>query len=429
MRSQLEIDFVNWLRKLSCDVEVRYSRSFETNEGDCDQSLYCTECVQIERWKRKHAKSKFIRISGWDEAETSDSLPFCDRCGCVLECSPTNYFIENDIEWIETADEMDSVSAHSFWNWLSGMGEYNREEHWPQIKPHAERLMRQAGQDVVPDGQVRYVPASPSDWFPHDTIWFAIYQHFAKHLVQWMYRTKKGERGFLVNTTGRNVHHFHGMTKPEEACRCVEQLLQDVGDDSERGEFLASIGLCTAADLDKPILLPDERCTLPTFDVRGRVLKKSPNEFHPEAVVVTHAELYLNRDADEWAYLLYYSDKHWERTSWNVEICQNDVVGLPAFCDAVRQHLDEVLIEAGPDDQWRSHRLKQWDKVYESLGEVFSFSVSDVDAREKLTDALMGIPGVVLSQHRVPFTDEVSDTMFRWVAESVANSSRKKAKR
>jgi hypothetical protein len=202
-----------------------------------------------------------------------------------------------------------------------------------------------------------------------------------------------------------------------------------VGDDSERGEFLASIGLCTAADLDKPIRLPDDRCTLPTFDVRGRVLEKSPNQFHPDAVVITHAALQLDNDAEFWTYRMFYSDKHWERTSWTVSIGQNCEKTLSEFCDNVRIWMDDVLIEPGSDDKWRSHRLKQWDRVHDALGEVFYFEAGDGELQEKLTDALMAVDGGALTQHRIRLKGSVARTMFRWAQEATKPEPKKKAKR
>lgn len=413
--TQLEIDFVAWLRELSKDVEVRYGRYFETNGGDCDDNDYCTECVQIERWRRKHAKSKFIKICGWDEAPTQDGCRHCDRCGCMLEFSPTEYCTEQYIEHIPECEELDDEFAWELWNWMSGMGSFDRDEHWPQIKPHAERLMRAAGRDIIQDGWIRYIPAE-NHWSPSDTIWFTIYQWFAWKLVLWIDQTGKGERGFLVDTSGRNVQRFEVMTKPEDAHRCVQQLLRHVGQDSERGHFLAELSLWSRRDLENEILIPDGRCSLPSFDVRGRVLAKPPSECLPDAVVVTHAELQLSNNAEEWSYRLYYSDRHWERTSWCVTFWQNDVPTLPGFCDAVKFWMDDLLVEVGPEYRFSMDRYREWDKVRSALKELLFFPCDGTDRLERMTDAFMESQGGSLTQHRVNVTPEIEETITGWLA-------------
>lgn len=410
-KTQLEIDFVQFLAELSDGVNVRYRRWFETPSGEIDDNDYCTECAVIERWKRKHEKSRYTRISGWDEAETADSRSYCERCGCMLELSPTAECIASDIQFVSEADELGPETAADLRNWLTGMGDYRREIHWPMIKPHAERLMIAAWREVVPDGFIRYVPAE-NDWRPSDTIWLSIYQYFARKLVLWMGQQRIGERGYLVDTSGINISHFQVMTKPEDAYKCVQELLEHVGSDCGRGQFLASIGLYSLRTLENPIWIQDERCYLPTFDVRGRRLEKSPNQSHPDAVIVTHAEMWLSNDAEEWSYRLYYSDKHWERTSWSVSIYQNGVKPLQAFCDGVRQWMDEMLVPVGPEDRWRSHWHLMWDKVYAAAGVVFGFDANNFEQQEKLADALMTVEGLSCAQKKIPFTNDVAAMVF-----------------
>jgi hypothetical protein len=427
MQSQHEIDFVRWLRELSCDVVVRYGRYFETNNGEYDDNDYCKACVQIERWKRRHDKNPFIKIGGWDDAITSDSTRFCDRCGCMLELSPTEYLTDQYLEYLPECETLSAEFAWELQNWLTGMGDYDRAKHWPQIKPHAERFMVAAGLDIVPDGVIRYVPAE-DNWYPHDTIWLSIYHYLAKRLVSWIKETGLGEQGFLVDSSGCSIRYFQSITKPEEARTCVERLLEHVGGDCDRGRFLASLGLSSHQSLEQAIFIPDGRCHLPTFDVRGRVFKKSPNKFHPDAVVVTHAKLILSADAKQWHYLMFYDYKHFENSSWCVEFRQ-DGRSLPEFCEAVTAWQNELLIAVGPEDQWRHHRLKQWDRVRAALGEVFYFEAGDGELCERLTDALMAVDGSSMTQHRIHFTGSVRRTMFRWAEKTVASKRERKSKK
>lgn len=110
----------------------------------------------------------------------------------------------------------------------------------------------------------------------------------------------------LVDTSGIVRIHFETFTSAEQAHRCVERLFVHQGSDGTRGEFLRSLGYVNHADLLKPMLVSDQRCHLPTFDVRGRILKKSHNSCHPDAVVVTNAELQLSPNAERWRYRMYY---------------------------------------------------------------------------------------------------------------------------
>jgi hypothetical protein len=110
-----------------------------------------------------------------------------------------------------------------------------------------------------------------------------------------------------------------------------------------------------------------------------------------------------------------------------VSIYQNGVKPLQAFCDGVRQWMDEILVSAGPGDQWRSHTLKQWDKVFAALDEIFYFELGEDRQRESLTDLLMGVDGVVSKKHRIPVTDSVRKTLIRWASGSVGKKKDRKS--
>jgi hypothetical protein len=242
-----------------------------------------------------------------------------------------------------------------------------------------------------------------------------IYQHFVVELWKVAKRDLSHKNAWYDN---KSLREFRGaITSPESAKDRVCKLIACVGQDGPAGELLASIGLSCDDDLDHGILIPDNRCCLPTFDVRGRILAESPNKFHPEAVVVTHAEMHFSANHEAWEYQLYYSDKHYERMSWHVTIAQNGE-SFAQFCDNVRLWMDDILVPAGRDDRFRAHRLRQWDKVKDALEELFYFPIDRAERLERMADAFMGVEGMVMTQHRVYVTSSVEDTLLRWVAKA-----------
>lgn len=411
-QTQLEIDFIAWLRELSADVTARYSRHFENEDGQSESEDYCVECVDAVQEERLASGNEFSIIDGWDDAHEQDSAPHCEKCGCLLEFSPTQYCIDNEIEWLEQALDISADDAEIF---LRVMQNFHRETEWPMIAPHAERLMRAAGREIVPDGFITYTPDATCWFYENDTAWLSIYWHFAKLLVKWMKETREGEHGFLVDTTGINVHSFQSLTSPSQAKKCVENLMDHAGENSKRGKFLASIGIASREDLLKPVRVIDTRCTLPTFDVRGRVFRKSPNRFHPQAVIVTHSEMFLDSYASRWVYRLFYSYTHYERTTWCVDIVQQKNHCMQQFCDMVKHRMSKLLVEVGFNDQFRAERLKQWDLIRASLDRLFRFHHSSDAILDIMTDAFAGIGREVSMHSKLKVTPAMQRTLMKWI--------------
>lgn len=435
--TQRELDFVDWLAELSAGVEWKYLRWFEDDGGGVGDDQFCADCAELERRVRKHKGKKaepYRHLNGWDDAGEEDSQPFCARCGALLHCSPTRYCLEQDIEWLEDATEMDATNAAAIHNWLTGMGDYQREEDWPAIEPHAVRLMLAAGREVIDDGLVRFRPSDVrgSRWYAFDSIWLSIYEYFAGKLKEWA--NGRGVFHFINQTSGIGDHGCApiGCTKTPHAR--LRELFEHVGRGTDRQAFLDWLGLKTIGDLDTPIVIPDDRCGWPTFDVRGRRLKRpGPNKSHPEALVVTHADLRLHTwdQRPRWSYNLFYDFNHWDRSSWCVSIEQADGQRLPEFMAAIQLWMEDILEPPARDDRFRSHRLREWDQIRAALGRVFYFSeLEDSTAAEVgLTDALAGIEGGSLSAGRIRLDQVRFVKLAEWVEQDVQRRAAREATR
>ena len=419
--TQLEIDFVKWLAELSADVPIRYGRWFETEDGDANGGDYCVECIDAEAEARKdpaHPNHDCRFVHGWDEAMETDSTPHCDGCGCLLNHSPTRYAVDEEIAYLAEVKEMDAANAAITHNWLSGMGDYDREEHWSLIKPHAERLMSGAGCVVVPDGFVTFRPRNIRDhtWYDFDTMRLAIYQYYAKKLVDHFGENIPHE--FLNDTSSIRNSEFDGFSAEKQPRRHVTEFLDHVGHDTGRGRFLAAIGLKALADMETLITIPDERGARPCYDVRGRIIKGQPNSCHPNARVATHAELALSCDAKFWQYRIYYYFNHWDRSSWCISTTQKKNQRLSEFLDSLPDWTEKSL-EPDVNEQWRSHNLRQWDKNRSAINHLFrpeSYDDDDITFADLLQDRR-----ITLSKRRLA-------TIKRWIADDKKRYAEQQAK-
>ena len=423
MQTQLEIDFVRWLHEKSKGVESRFGRWLETVDGDANGGEFCTECVEIKQAENIASGDPYVRIGGWNEATESDSQPVCERCGCILKCSPTTEMLEREIEYLAEVESIGDVSGYAwtFYNMLSGMGSYTRDEYWSSIKPHAERLMAAEGIDVVPDGFITYRPGC-DDWYDFDSVWLGIYQWYAEHLRRWKNQTGTGDFTWLCDTSGRNCSGPEELSKRETPKKCIDKLLKSVGADSKCGLFLASIGLTCRADLEIPIRLPDMRCQWPDFNVRGRVLNYSPNSCHPDAKVLTNAYLQFCLWNCRWMYSAHYDYKHYEHSSWRVEVKQRKRESLPDFIKRIAVDMESKLIPVGFEDQWRMNRLRNWDRMKESIGTVFGRKRFDDDDPSdiQLTDMLTHSEGKLDSARKILMTQDRFNTLVKWIQEDNA---------
>lgn len=145
--SELETEFVAWLAESSKNVRWEYMRWLENSDGDCDENDYCPKCAEIQRYVERHKNTGYTRIIGWNESIEEDSQRRCARCDVLLHISPTEYMIDDEIEYLATCSEMHVEDAAQFHNWLTHNGNYNgfnRHKYWPLIEPHAKRLLEAA---------------------------------------------------------------------------------------------------------------------------------------------------------------------------------------------------------------------------------------------------------------------------------------------
>jgi len=140
--SELEIAFKEWLGPKQADVKEEFMRWLENPDGGCLAEDWCVRCVEIQRYREKHKKSRYTRINGWNEHFESDSPRWCSQCGVLLCFSLTEYGVDMEIsEILATAKDLHAEEAFILFELLDGMGNYIREKHWPMMEPHAKRLM------------------------------------------------------------------------------------------------------------------------------------------------------------------------------------------------------------------------------------------------------------------------------------------------
>lgn len=141
-------EFREHCETLSKNVPSSYMRWLENDEGDELYELYCVDCVVKESYRQRNLKRRtkgkdggFTRVSGWDDSFEDDSQRFCERCGIILECSLFGYAIAEEIAHLVECDKLEPDVAWTIARFLGGFGCFDETEHWPQIEPHAARLM------------------------------------------------------------------------------------------------------------------------------------------------------------------------------------------------------------------------------------------------------------------------------------------------
>lgn len=411
--TQLESDFKEYLTELSLGVVRKFGRWLETEGGDANGGDFCVDCVEAVARQRKRQKNPYHHIHGWDDAQESDSVPHCEKCGILLEHSPTEYCIESDIEWLSEAKEIDAEGAAIILNWLSGMGCYSREKHWPLVVRHVKRFMRKAKRPVVPDGWLTWIPAETlshgSSWFREDTYWHSLYQHLHTKRVQ--FRKKNG-----LNDTEPQGCRNREMSESKDPYSIIREMLRHTGSDNSTGRFLASIGIESTDDEIKPIRFRDFRGHLPDLRVRGLRMKKSPNPYHKKAVVLTHATLYFSGHEKAWYCKLYYDYNHYDSSSWAVEIKSKD---LRQLSDAVDAWIAESVEPCDERADLRIHFYESWDETYRALDRVLSFEISD---REKL----VGLTDHVKKHGAIRLTPDRLRILKRWCVSRKQGAAKKR---
>lgn len=142
-------EFREHCETLSKTVPSSYARWLENEKGDELYELYCVDCAVNESYRQRHLKRRtkgrdggFTRVSGWNESVEAISQCFCGTCGMLLECSLLENGIKEEIEFLAECDDLEPGVAWTVARFLGGFGCFNEAEHWPQIEPHAARLMR-----------------------------------------------------------------------------------------------------------------------------------------------------------------------------------------------------------------------------------------------------------------------------------------------
>lgn len=136
-------EFIAWLRSRATDVEFVPSYYLDGHRHSGLQDAgdsYCWGCVQKERWLNRHNKEPYTCIRR-EHDKVCDSSPFCDRCYSPLDHSPTEYYIESEIEhWAETDGEISATDALLLENMICNGG-WDEEQHWPMLAPIAARMI------------------------------------------------------------------------------------------------------------------------------------------------------------------------------------------------------------------------------------------------------------------------------------------------
>jgi hypothetical protein len=461
---QLKIDFVAWLRELYGDATIENRCWLEDSDGN-ESGDYCHDCAEKEvkknllaatkfdpckrckgegKWRngidgvmedcddcyatgRTNAEDQYTEIAGdGGSAGGTDSQPFCEGCGAALLCSPSKDMIEEDIEWLADAEEIGKESALSIHEWLTGMGDYQPEKHWPMIEPHAKRLMTAAGREIVPAGKIRLCLAdaigSAEYYHVRKIEWTLAYQWLARKLLTW----SAGNKGLecLILTSGINYYSFPAFTAEDQPHRCVAKLLGRVGEREGGGAFLASLGFNTRADLEKPFLIPDERFDWPALDVCGRKFKKpGPNSCHPEALTVTHATFGIGTDG-LWTYELYYDFNHFDRSSWSVSLHQKKGQSLPKFVKKIETWTESLLEPDVGGSLSRVARIRDWDAARAGIQAVFNFDFPGEKQNQEveLTDLLAGSLNGGITDKKILLKEGNGrlETLKKWIEEDKA---------
>ncbi len=140
-----ESDFLAWIAERGTGVRWAYGRWLEDPQGNMDEGSYCPDCAVIQRYVERHNKTRYTRISGWDESQSQDSPTWCERCGVLLHHSPTEYMIEEEWSfWVDPHRELDATDFAILHNLMTcgGLYEMQRDKWWPVLEPHAKRMMQ-----------------------------------------------------------------------------------------------------------------------------------------------------------------------------------------------------------------------------------------------------------------------------------------------
>ena len=147
-----EEQFVAWLEERSADVVWHDEYWLEDTNGIDSSEIFCIACAQKERWinRHKYRSSRSPRDkpftglrSDCTERSSVESPLRCDRCEVLLEHSPTESMIEEEICMLGESVTVEPDDAAIWLNLMScgGMYALDRGKWWPRIAPLAARLM------------------------------------------------------------------------------------------------------------------------------------------------------------------------------------------------------------------------------------------------------------------------------------------------
>lgn len=204
--------------------------------------------------------------------------------------------------------------------------------------------------------------------------WFVLYEQFARRLDEWMPNGYGCE--VLNNTTSVHNYDLTPLTSRSDARLNLAKLFAHVGNEYQAADFLRHCGIKAWKDLDTPITLkgwqPKRFAAKGWFDVAGRVLKESPNEYHLDAIHIFAAELTFCRHFHRWHFRLGYSYPH-DSSSWRVGIEQRSGEGREHFAKRVDEWMEEILV---PEGFWgpqnRNRREWEWGQIRDAVEVLFS---------------------------------------------------------
>lgn len=269
--------------------------------------------------------------------------------------------------------------------------------------------------------------------------WWAIYQWFCDRLTQWKHRDGNYDILNGRSKSGCTSSEFDPLCDRDAPIRRLGYLFSWVGTNwIEREEFhgrpgresrfLSWMKLRKWPDLAKPISIHGRRPKVfpqpEWFEMRGRTLIKSPNEYHPKATIVFgfHLKPVERKGGVRWLGRIEYGYPHGS-SSWYIRIPQLRREPLDAFAARIQKTIDGLLVP----EPW-SHSRKcyehAWERHHNALDVLFCDDThSKGGAIHLLADRL------AKSDDRIWLNDERFTALRSWIAADTRTRRRAETKR